>query len=82
MADDLVASGFVTSMAEPGGDTTGVSILKLAQETDEIYAKMALIEMATEFRVIAERLERKATRRTADRIRQRIDTVPRGGRCG
>jgi hypothetical protein len=28
--------------------------LKLARETTEIYASMALIEMATEFRVIAE----------------------------
>jgi hypothetical protein len=54
--------------------------LKLAQETDEIYAKMALIEMATEFRVMAERLEWKATRRTADRIRQRVNTVLRGRR--
>jgi hypothetical protein len=34
--------------------------LKLARETDEIYAKMALIEMATEFRVMAEHLERDA----------------------
>jgi hypothetical protein len=43
--------------------------LKLARETTEIYASMALIEMATEFRVVAEYLERAATRRTADRIR-------------
>jgi hypothetical protein len=39
--------------------------LKLARETDEIYAKMALIEMATEFRVMAEHLEHDAARRTA-----------------
>jgi hypothetical protein len=32
--------------------------LKLARETNEIYAKMALIEMATEFRVMAQHLER------------------------
>jgi ABC-type uncharacterized transport system substrate-binding protein len=32
MADDLVASGFVASMARPGGNTTGVSIL--ASELD------------------------------------------------
>jgi hypothetical protein len=41
--------------------------LKLARETTEIYASMALIEMATEFRVMAEHLEHAATRRTADR---------------
>jgi PHD/YefM family antitoxin component YafN of YafNO toxin-antitoxin module len=54
--------------------------LKLVQETDEIYAKMALIEMATEFRVMAEGLEWKATPRTADRITQRVDRVRRGRR--
>jgi hypothetical protein len=54
--------------------------LKLAQETDEIYAKMALIEMATEFRVMADHLERTAKRRTADRIRQRVDAVLRSRR--
>ena len=36
--------------------------LKLVRETNEIYPKMALIEMATEFRVIAEHLEREAQR--------------------
>jgi hypothetical protein len=33
--------------------------LMLASETAEIYAKMALIELATEFRVLAEDLERR-----------------------
>jgi hypothetical protein len=42
--------------------------LKLARETTEIYARMALIEMATEFRVMAEHLERAAARRTADKL--------------
>jgi hypothetical protein len=32
-----------------------------------------LIELATEFRVMAEHLEREATRRKADRITQRVD---------
>jgi ABC-type uncharacterized transport system substrate-binding protein len=32
MADDLIASGLVASMARPGGNTTGVSIL--ASELD------------------------------------------------
>jgi len=36
--------------------------LKLARETNKIYAKLALIEMATEFRVMAEHLERDAQR--------------------
>jgi hypothetical protein len=33
--------------------------LKLASETKEIYAKMALIELANEFRATAEFLERE-----------------------
>lgn len=33
--------------------------LMLARETKEIYAKMALIELATEFRILAEDLERR-----------------------
>jgi hypothetical protein len=31
----------------------------LARGTKEIYAKMALIELATEFRILAEDLERR-----------------------
>jgi hypothetical protein len=31
----------------------------LAREAKEIYAKMALIELATEFRILAEDLERR-----------------------
>ena len=53
--------------------------LKLARETPEIYAKMALIEMATEFGAMAEHLERAATRRTADRIRRRLASLGRIG---
>ena len=33
--------------------------LMLASETEEIYAKMALIELATKFRILAEDLERR-----------------------
>jgi hypothetical protein len=33
--------------------------LMLASDTEEIYAKMALIELATEFRILAEDLERR-----------------------
>jgi hypothetical protein len=33
--------------------------LKLASETKELYAKMALIDLATEFRALAEDLERR-----------------------
>jgi hypothetical protein len=32
--------------------------LNLAQETDEIYVKIALIEMATDFCILADQLER------------------------
>ena len=51
--------------------------LKLASETKEIYAKMALIELANEFRAMAEYLEREtrcpaqATRRPASARRAR-----------
>ena len=51
--------------------------LKLARETTEIYAKIALIEMATEFRVMAEHLERAAPRRTADRIGRHVASLRR-----
>jgi hypothetical protein len=53
--------------------------LRLAHETTEIYARMALIQMATEFRVMAEDLERAATRRTAERIRRRLASLRRSG---
>jgi hypothetical protein len=33
--------------------------LKLASETTQIYAKIALIDLATEFRALAEDLERR-----------------------
>ena len=56
--------------------------LGLAHETQEIYAKMALIELANEFRVMAEHLEREVTRRKADRIRQRVNSLPRSRRYG
>ena len=39
--------------------------LMLASETAEIYAKMALIELATEFRVLAEDLERRQSKSLA-----------------
>jgi putative ABC transport system substrate-binding protein len=47
MADDLVASGLVASMARPGGNTTGVSILaseldvKKARNTSRVRAASA-----------------------------------------
>ena len=49
--------------------------LKLALETNETYAKMALIELATEFRVMAEHLEREAQR--TDEIRHRRSSYPK-----
>jgi hypothetical protein len=56
--------------------------LRLAYETDEIYARLLLIEMATEFRVMAAHLEREANRRTADRIRQQVDALRRAVTVG
>jgi hypothetical protein len=43
--------------------------MKLAGETSEIYAKMALIELANEFRAMAEYLERET--RPSRQIRRR-----------
>jgi hypothetical protein len=37
---------------------------KLARQTGEIYAKMALIELANEFRAMAESLERRVCKPT------------------
>jgi hypothetical protein len=47
---------------------------KLARQTNEIYAKMALIELANEFRGLAEALERRASKRT-DRSQRRASPV-------
>jgi hypothetical protein len=49
--------------------------LKLARETDDIYAKMSLIELTTEFRVMAEHLERDAQR--TDKTRHRLPSHPK-----
>jgi hypothetical protein len=56
--------------------------LRLAYETDEIYARLLLIEMATEFRVMAAHLEREAKRRTTDRISQQVDALRRAVTVG
>jgi hypothetical protein len=53
--------------------------LELAHETNEIYAKMALIELATEFQVTAQHLERE---RRANRLRRRVDSFLRSVRFG
>jgi hypothetical protein len=47
---------------------------KLARQTDEIYAKMALIELANEFRAMAEALERRA-RKSAERRHQSVSAI-------
>jgi hypothetical protein len=44
--------------------------LRLARETDEMYVKMALIELATEFRVMAQHLEPEARPRGASHLRR------------
>jgi len=56
--------------------------LKLARDSNQSYAKMALVEMATEFRVMAEHLERDARRRTVEGIRQRVHSFLRSRRQG
>src|SRR5262249_15202122 len=43
---------------------------------------VALIELGTESRVMAEHLEREAPRRTAHRIRRRVDVLQRSRRNG
>jgi hypothetical protein len=54
--------------------------LKPARETKQIYAKLALIEVGTEFRGMADHLGRDATPRTAERVRQRVHSFPRSRR--
>jgi hypothetical protein len=44
--------------------------LRLARETREMYVKMALIELATEFRVVAQHLESEARPRGASHQRR------------
>ena len=49
---------------------------KLARQTNEIYAKMALIELANEFRGLAEALERRASN-PPDRSQRRASPARR-----
>jgi hypothetical protein len=51
--------------------------LSIARTTHRISAKMALVEMATEFRALAEHFEREATVRRAERIRRRVASLLR-----
>jgi hypothetical protein len=51
--------------------------LSIARTTHDISAKMALIEMATEFRVLAEHFEREAAVRRTERIRRRVASLLR-----
>jgi hypothetical protein len=44
--------------------------LKLAKETTQVYARQALLELATEFREIAEELERRSPHSTAAKRRR------------
>jgi hypothetical protein len=44
--------------------------LKLAKETTQIYARQALLELATEFREIAKELERRSSHFTATKRRR------------
>jgi len=44
--------------------------LKLAKETTQVYARQALLELATEFRELAEELERRSPHSTAAKRRR------------
>ena len=44
--------------------------LKLAKETTQVYARQALLELAAEFREIADELERRGSRSDATKRRR------------
>jgi hypothetical protein len=54
--------------------------LKLANETQEIYAKTALIELANEFRAMADYLEGERNARRPHTVRRRPASARRARR--
>ena len=54
MADDLVASGLVASMARPGGNTTGVSILASELDVKRLEVLREFVPQARQFAILVD----------------------------
>jgi putative ABC transport system substrate-binding protein len=71
MADDLVASGLIASLARPGGNTTGVSILATELDAKKLEILKQIIPRARRFGVLSDPANTVPARRQAiaDRAR-------------
>jgi len=71
IADDLVASGLISSLARPGGNTTGVSILATELDAKKLEILKQIIPGARRFGVISDPANTVPARRQAiaDRAR-------------
>ena len=54
IADDLVASGLISSLARPGGNTTGVSILATALDAKKLEILKRIVPGARRFGVLSD----------------------------
>jgi putative ABC transport system substrate-binding protein len=54
MADDLVASGLITTLARPGGNTTGISILATELDAKKLEILKKIIPAARRFGVLSD----------------------------
>jgi len=54
MADDLVASGLVASMAQPGGNTTGVSILASELDVKRLEVLREFVAQARQIAILVD----------------------------
>ena len=71
MADDLVASGLIASLARPGGNTTGISILATELDAKKLEILKQIIPAARRFGVLSDPANTVPARRQAiaDRAR-------------
>ena len=71
MADDLVASGLTASLARPGGNTTGISILATELDAKKLEILKQIIPAAQRFGVLSDPANTVPARRQAiaDRAR-------------
>jgi putative tryptophan/tyrosine transport system substrate-binding protein len=73
IADDLVASGLISSLARPGGNTTGVSIFATELDAKKLEILKRIVPAARRFGVISDAANTVPARRQA--IADRARTV-------
>jgi putative ABC transport system substrate-binding protein len=65
IADDLVASGLIQSMAKPGGNTTGVSILATELDAKKLEILKEIVPAARRFALLRDPMSSTETRLAA-----------------